>query len=244
MMTASEETGPAVPEAGAAAEREPGSGISGTVYGKDAGEAPRSGIALILCAPSGTGKTTLTRRLLKEFPRFGFSISCTTRQPREGEVHGRDYHFLSREEFLRRRDADFFAEWAQVHGNFYGTPKQATLEMLASGRDVLFDIDVQGAAQLRGSLGQGCYVFILPPSRAELERRLRGRGTDTEETIARRVTNAEREMGEARWFNAWIVNDDLDRAYDELRCAYLAATLSPACHPGLVEHIMRGWHNG
>lgn len=206
-------------------------------------EAERTGIVLVLCAPSGTGKTTLTKRLLEEFPRFEFSISYTTRQPREGEVDGKDYHFVSMAEFETKQQAGFFAEWAEVHGNYYGTPKEETLQKLAAGRDILFDIDVQGASQLHGSLKQGCYVFILPPSRSELERRLRGRGTDTEATIVKRLANAEKEMQQAHWFNAWIVNDDLDRAYDELRSAYLAATLSPACHPALVSSIMKGWRD-
>jgi guanylate kinase len=210
---------------------------------RDRMEAERTGIVLVLCAPSGTGKTTLTRRLLEEFHRFEFSVSYTTRQPREGEKHGKDYFFVSEDEFNEKREAGFFAEWAEVHGNYYGTPKEETLRKLAAGKDILFDIDVQGAGQLHGSLKQGCYVFILPPSRGELERRLRGRGTDSEATIAKRLANAEKEMQQAHWFNAWIVNDDLDRAYDELRSAYLAATLSPSCHPSLVNSIMKGWRN-
>ncbi|MDR3043970.1 MAG: guanylate kinase [Desulfovibrio sp.] len=204
----------------------------------------RSGIVLVLCAPSGTGKTTLTKRLLAEFPRFAYSISYTTRQPRTGEVHGRDYHFVTVAEFTRLRDEGFFAEWAEVHGNFYGTPLQATLDMLRDGRDVIFDIDVQGASQLHGSLRQGCYVFILPPSRAELERRLRARGTDDEPTIQRRLANAAKELAQAHWFNAWIVNEDLETAYDELRAAYIAATLSPSCSPDLVGGLMEGWREG
>ncbi|MEZ0576244.1 guanylate kinase [Halodesulfovibrio aestuarii] len=201
----------------------------------------RRGIVLVLCAPSGTGKTTLTKRLLKEFPRFSFSISYTTRQPREGEINGKDYYFVSEEEFSKKRDAGFFAEWAEVHGKFYGTPKEATLEMLRHGNDIIFDIDVQGASQLYGNLKQGCYVFILPPSRDELEKRLRGRGTDDEQTIMRRVANAQKELEQAHWFNAWIVNDDLDKAYDQLRSAYIAATLSPQSSPDLVDSIMEDW---
>ena len=201
----------------------------------------RRGIVLVLCAPSGTGKTTLSKRLLEEFPRFAFSISYTTRQPRKGEVHGKDYYFVSEEEFCQKRDAGYFAEWAEVHGKFYGTPKDATLEMLEQGKDIIFDIDVQGASQLYGNLKQGCYVFILPPSRAELEKRLRGRGTDDEATIMRRIANAQKELEQAHWFNAWIVNDDLEKAYDQLRSAYIAATLSPQSSPDLVDSIMEDW---
>lgn len=201
---------------------------------------PRSGVPLIICAPSGAGKTTLVRRLREEFPSFAYSVSCTTRAPREQEVDGKDYHFLSVEEFLRRRDAGAFAEWANVHGNYYGTPLGPVLDTLREGRDLLFDIDVQGAAQLRLSLPRGVYVFLLPPSMSELERRLRGRGTDGEATISRRLANADGEIRQAHWFDAWIVNDDLDTAYDQLRAVYLAATLHPARRPALALSILEG----
>ena len=194
----------------------------------------RSGVLLVVCAPSGTGKTTLIQRLRDELPNFAYSISCTTRAPRGHETDGKDYHFLSVEEFLRRREAGFFAEWANVHGNYYGTPLAPVLETLKAGQDVLFDIDVQGAAQLHNfSLPRGQYVFLLPPSLSELERRLRGRGTDDEASIARRLSNAASEIRQAHWFDASIVNDNLDKAYDELRAVYLASTLHP--------HTVRGW---
>ena len=203
----------------------------------------RSGIALVICAPSGTGKTTLTKRLIAEFPRFAFSVSCTTRQPRPGETHGQDYEFLSVDEFLRRRDAGFFAEWAEVHGNYYGTPLESTRDLLANGRDVLFDIDVQGAAQLRRTIPGARLIFILPPSKQELERRLRSRGTENEESFNKRLTMAERELSQAHWFNLWIVNDDLEQAWQELRAAYLAATLSPVCRPGFLNSLLKEWDN-
>ena len=198
----------------------------------------REGIALVLSAPSGAGKTTLIKRLLAEFPHFGYSVSCTTRRPRQGEVHGKDYFFLSREEFERRRAEQSFAEWAEVHGNFYGTPLAPVKEMLRQGQDVLFDIDVQGAAQLKLTLEEAAFAFILPPSMAEMERRLRGRGLDDEETIQRRLNNARREMLETRWYDALVVNDDLDAAYDALRAVYLAATLAPGRNPRLVEELL------
>lgn len=206
----------------------------------DTTPASRLGVLFVICAPSGTGKTTLIQRLREEFPRFTFSVSCTTRAPRGQEVDGKDYHFISQEEFLRRREAGYFAEWASVHGNFYGTPLAPVLETLKAGQDVLFDIDVQGAAQLHLSLPRGQYVFLLPPSLSELERRLRGRGTDDEASIARRLSNAASEIHAAHWFDAWIVNDNLDQAYDQLRAVYLAATLHPANHPGLANSILEG----
>ena len=157
-----------------------------------------------------------------------------------GEVDGKDYHFLSRERFVELRDQGHFAEWAEVHGNFYGTPLPPVREMLAKGQDILFDIDVQGAAQLRKNMPDARFLFILPPSMEELERRLRGRGLDSEEVILRRLANARAEMQEAPHYDALIVNDDLDTAYDHLRAAYLAATLAPHCRPGLVEALNNG----
>lgn len=198
----------------------------------------RQGIALVLSAPSGAGKTTLIRRLAAEFPGLGYSVSCTTRAPRAGEVDGSDYIFLSRQAFEERRAAGDFAEWAEVHGNLYGTPLAPVREMLAQGRDVLFDIDVQGAAQLKLNLEGACFIFILPPSMTELERRLRLRGQDDEAAIERRLANARRELCEAPWYDALVVNDDLDAAYDRLRAAYVAATLAPARNPRLVGDLL------
>ena len=199
---------------------------------------PREGIALVLSAPSGAGKTTLVKRLLAEFPHIGYSVSCTTRQPREGEVDGKDYIFLSREEFEQRRLKGYFAEWAEVHGNFYGTPLEPVKDKLRQGQDVLFDIDVQGAAQLKLTLAEATFAFILPPSLDELESRLRGRGLDDEPTIARRLVNARSEILEARWYDYIIVNDNLDQAYDTLRAVYMAAGLAPARNPQLLDAIL------
>jgi len=203
-------------------------------------EAHRQGVGLVLCAPSGTGKSTLTRRLLKEFPGLSFSLSATTRAPRNGEIHGRDYLFLSREEFSGRREAGYFAEWAEVHGNLYGTPLRETTILLEQGRDMLFDVDVQGAGQLRLTLPRCLFVFCFPPSLAVLEARLRGRSSDDDASILRRLQEARREIAQAGWFDAWIVNDDLDRAYDLLRSAYLSASLAPRLSPGLAADILKG----
>ena len=204
---------------------------------------PKSGSLFVIVAPSGAGKSSLVAELLKQDTDIQLSVSYTTRKPRNGEVDGKDYHFVTVEAFLRLRDAGFFAEWAEVHGNFYGTPLKATLDLLDEGRDVLFDIDVQGARQLRASLQRGRYVFIMPPSRDELEHRLRARGTDDEETIARRLANAAKELREARRFDAWIVNDDLERAYDELRAAYIEETLSPECRSAFLDGLLQGWND-
>lgn len=200
-----------------------------------------SGMMLVISAPSGTGKSTLIRRLTREFQSFSFSVSCTTRPPRPGEVNGREYHFLNKDEFKRRRDHDFFAEWAEVHGNFYGTPRQITLDLLHQGRDVIFDIDVQGARQLKASMEQGCYVFIFPPSRHALEKRLTSRGTDSPETIARRLAGARQEIADSGWFDHWIINEDLGMAYDHLRAVYLAEKTRPNYQQAWRDALDRQW---
>lgn len=198
----------------------------------------RLGLLFVVCAPSGAGKSTLLSALCREFPELSFSVSATTRTPRPGEVDGRDYHFMSVEEFSRLRDTGHFAEWAKVHGNFYGTPMRPVVDQLASGKDVLFDIDVAGADQLRQVFSDGAYVFILPPSRDELARRLSGRGTETSETLARRLANAAGEIAQAARFDYLVVNDDLETALDRLRAVYLAERSRTRLMPGLVEELL------
>ncbi len=199
----------------------------------------RRGFVFILCAPSGTGKSTLAQRLRAEFPDIAFSLSHTTRDPRPGETPGADYTFVDVEEFVRLRDQGFFAEWAEVHGNFYGTPLGPIPDLLKTGRDVLFDIDVAGAAQLRERFPDGRFVFLLPPSMAELRRRLEGRETDGPEVVARRLRNASDEMAEAHRFDNLVVNDDLDAAYDELRAVYLAERSRAVHHAALLKRLQR-----
>lgn len=175
---------------------------------------------VVVSAPSGAGKTTLCARLLRDFPELQLSISCTTRAPRGNEVHGKEYFFLSRKEFEAEIQAGRFAEWALVHGNYYGTSRSFIDQTFSTGRSVLLDIDVQGAASLRKAYEEKCYTaFIAPPSLEVLEKRLRARKTDSDETIQKRVRNAAQEMREQERFEKIIVNDDLDRAYSELKAA-------------------------
>ncbi len=200
----------------------------------------RSGMVLVVCAPSGAGKTTLIKRLRQEFPSFGYSISYTTRAPRAGEEDGKDYHFVSVKDFKEKRENSFFAEWAQVHGNYYGSPLQATLDVLEKGQDLIFDVDVQGASQLRLTLPTAVYVFIMPPSLEVLQQRLEGRGTDSVEQITQRITNAVCEIEEAHWFDYWVINNDLEKAYDQFRAVYIASTLSAQNNPFVLNDILEG----
>ncbi|GAB4222695.1 MAG: guanylate kinase [Acidobacteriota bacterium] len=174
------------------------------------------GTLFVISAPSGAGKTTLAAPLTRRIERLVFSVSFTTRSPRAGETDGVDYHFVDRETFRRMVDEGAFLEWAEVHGHLYGTSRAATLEQLEQGRDVLLDIDVQGAAQIRASGFASFSVFILPPSYDELRARLARRGTESAEELARRLANAAREVREYVHFDAVIVNEDRERAAAEL----------------------------
>ena len=183
----------------------------------------RRGILFFLSAPSGAGKTTLSARLLQQVQNLSLSISYTTRQPRAGEVHGREYHFVSEDEFLRLQKQNAFAEWAQVHDCFYGTARAPLEAALAHGSDLLLDIDVQGVKQLKPQYPTASVaIFLLPPSWYELERRLRGRGTDTEERIAHRLRRARDEARELSVYDYWIVNDQIERATATLHAIVVA----------------------
>ena len=167
---------------------------------------------LILSAPSGGGKTTIARRLLEQRADVGYSISCTTRRPRAGEVAGRDYFFLATEEFRERRGRGDFAESAEVHGHWYGTLRSEIERVLAAGKHVIMDIDVQGAAQLARVYPKAVLVFVLPPSADVLLERLKARKTEDRASLARRMVNALEELRHAEDYHYVVVNDDLENA--------------------------------
>ena len=184
---------------------------------------PRRGVLLIVASPSGAGKTSLCRRLMADHKGLELSVSMTTRDIRPGEVAGRDYHFVSHEEFQRLIDQDAFLEWADVHGNRYGSPRAPIDRALAEGRDVLFDIDWQGARDIAHKCPEDAVrVFILPPSLEELRRRLVTRSQDAEDVIERRIQNAKGEIEHCDQFDYVFVNDDFDRSYAELAHIYHA----------------------
>jgi len=174
----------------------------------------------VIAAPSGAGKTSLLHALMRRRPEVGFSVSCTTRKPRPGERDGKDYHFIDRAEFERLVEAGEFIEHADVFGNFYGTPRSVVDAALAQGRDLILEIDWQGARQVRERLSEAVQIFILPPSRAELESRLRKRGSDSDEAIARRLAESVLEMSHWRDFDYVVVNRDFDRALAELEAIF------------------------
>ncbi len=182
-----------------------------------------AGSLYVVAAPSGAGKTTLVRLLLEREQQIRLSVSFTTRSPRSGEVDGRDYNFVPATEFRERIGRGEFLEWAEVHGNFYGTSRLWIEEQMEAGRDVLLEIDWQGAQQVRSIFPDAIGIFILPPSLDELARRLTGRATDSEEVIARRLAAAQAEMRHVREFDYVIINDDLNQALADL-CAIARAS--------------------
>lgn len=196
-----------------------------------------AGNLFVVAAPSGAGKTTLVRLLLEQEAGISLSVSFTTRTPRPGEQDGRDYHFVDAAAFREMIARQEFLEWAEVHGNLYGTSKTWISERMASGNDVLLEIDWQGARQVRSVFPAAIGIFILPPSHEELTRRLTGRGSDSADVIARRLAAAEAEMRHAGEFDYVIINDILEQALDDMRAVVRASRLTLAAqrarHAGL-----------
>ena len=196
----------------------------------------RRGLMFILSSPSGAGKTTVARKLLADDSGTAMSVSVTTRPIRSGEVEGRDYSFTTRPEFEAMVAAGAFLEWAEVFGNLYGTPRAAISEGLAAGQDYLFDVDWQGAQQLAQSArGDVVSVFLLPPSIEELERRLRSRGTDSDEVIASRMDRARAEISHWREYDYVVVNSDVDGCFAQVRDVLRSERLRIGRQTGLVE---------
>lgn len=179
---------------------------------------------VVLSGPSGVGKSSFVELLLSAGLDLRYSVSATTRARRSDEVEGEDYFYLSREEFRRRVDAGEFVEWAEVHGEFYGTLRSETDRWLQGGRNVLLDIDVQGGRAVRHAYPDGVFIFVLPPSLRSLEARLRGRGTDSEERIRLRLENARREIDLVSEYGYAVVNDDLQTAYRQIASIIVAET--------------------
>jgi guanylate kinase len=198
----------------------------------------RRGLLVVLSSPSGAGKTTISRLLLESDPDVTMSVSVTTRPKRPGEIEGVDYHFVDDAEFDRLIDVGEFVEWAPVFGFRYGTPKAPVKDALRNGRDILFDIDWQGTQQLHSAMGEDLVrIFILPPSVAELERRLRERGTDTEDVVADRMRRASGEIGHWAEYDYVLVNADMDKCLGKVRTIVEAERLKRSRQVGLVTFV-------
>jgi guanylate kinase len=198
----------------------------------------RRGLMLVISSPSGAGKSTIARNLMEADHELKMSVSVTTRQRRGSEIEGVHYHFVSEREFTRMRDSDALLEWAEVHGNYYGTPREAAEIAMSEGRDMLFDIDWQGALQLQEKMRADVVgIFILPPSMTELKSRLFRRAEDAEDVIATRLANARAEIEHWRDYDYVVVNDDLDRAFGAVKSIVEAERLRRDRRPGLFEFV-------
>lgn len=184
-----------------------------------------AGFAVIISAPSGTGKSTVCKKLLQRDKTLRFSLSCTTRPPRPEERNGRDYHFLSQDDFKRKIHKGDFLEWASVHGNFYGTPKAYFDETIAEGKILMLAIDVQGAKSIHDKRPESVTIFLMPPTWQHLEQRLSSRRHDSRETLARRMANAPAEVAKAKDYDYLVVNDSLDEAVKQIEAIIQAEKL-------------------
>lgn len=200
----------------------------------------RKGCLIVVSGPSGTGKGTVCGEFLRARKEISYSISATTRSPREGEQDGVNYYFLSRAEFERMIEKGELLEWAEVYGNYYGTPLKKIEERLAEGRDILLEIDTQGALNVQKKFPDGVYVFILPPSIDELARRLRGRGTDTEDVVSRRLAAAASEIAIAKEYAFAIVNDKVENAVRTLAAIVDAEHARTRNNLETIDEILKG----
>jgi len=198
------------------------------------------GAVFVVSAPSGAGKTTLCRMITDRLQRIEHSISYTTRAPRPGEVDGKDYYFVTKDNFIKMVEAGEFLEWAEVHGNLYGTSKNRLMERVNRGIDVILDIDTQGARQIRKQGIDATFVFILPPSMEVLKKRLVSRGSDTEDVIKRRLKNAIKEIADYKQYDYVIINDKLETAFEELKAVVLSrrVSISNIDHRWIEEHFL------
>lgn len=198
----------------------------------------RRGLMLVISSPSGAGKSTIARTLLETDKQIGLSVSVTTRQRRPSEVEGIHYHFKTVREFERLRDSDSLLEWAEVHGNFYGTPREPVEQAMSEGRDMLFDIDWQGAQQLQQKMQADVVsIFVLPPTMTELQSRLHRRAEDSEEVIQTRLANSRAEIAHWREYDYVIINDDLNAAFDAVQSIVKAERLRRDRRHGMFDFV-------
>ncbi|ABY94978.1 MULTISPECIES: guanylate kinase [Thermoanaerobacter] len=182
----------------------------------------KKGLLIVLSGPSGAGKGTICKALMKKEKNLKLSISATTRQPRSGEIEGKNYFFKSEEEFEKMIENDSFLEWAKVYDHYYGTPKDFVLKNLEEGNDVVLEIDIQGALKIKEKFPEGVFIFILPPSMEELKNRIKKRGTETEEEIIKRFKSAYEELNYVSRYNYVVINDSVEEAVEKIKAIIIA----------------------
>lgn len=197
----------------------------------------QQGVLIVLSGPSGAGKGTICQRLLRSYPDLHYSVSATTRMPRQGEKNGETYWFIDKEQFQLMIENDDLLEWAEVYGNFYGTPRRYVQEQLDSGKDVVLEIDIQGAMQIKTKFPQGIFIYILPPSLDELAQRIYKRGTDSLESIKRRLGCAGYELAAARRYHYLVINDDIPVAVSKVESIITAEKCKVERNLDLLEHV-------
>ena len=195
------------------------------------------GLLVVISGPSGAGKGTICKKLLTEMDYLKVSVSATTRKPRKGEIEGISYYFIEEEEFIKRIKDDEFLEHAKVYGNYYGTPKEEVFKQLKSGNDIILEIDIQGALQVKKNYPMGVFIFILPPSLTELKNRIEGRGTDSKEVILKRMESAYEELNYAFQYDYVVLNDHIDVATEKIKHIIHAEKNRAIRNKGLISKI-------
>jgi len=194
------------------------------------------GLLLVISGPSGAGKGTICKEIMSKHPHISYSVSATTREPRKGEVDGVNYHFLSKERFEEMLQRGDFLEWAKVYDNYYGTPKEKVMKYLKEGEDIVLEIDIQGALQIKQDFPDGIFIFIVPPSLEELKERIVNRGTDSEEVIKKRLSSVHEELGYVDKYDYVILNDDVENAAKKMESIILAEK----CRPCRTKKLLGG----
>jgi guanylate kinase len=208
-----------------------------TIWSNKEGEGMSSGLLVVISGPSGSGKGTICKRLIDEIENINVSVSATTRKPRIGEIEGKNYFFIDEDEFVKKINNDDFLEYALVYGNYYGTPKKTVLKQLENGKDIILEIDIQGALKVKENYPKGVFIFILPPSLEELKNRIEGRGTDSKEVIHRRLKCAYDELNYAFQYDYVVLNDEVDSAVEKIKEIISAEKNKSVRNQALIKKI-------